>query len=193
MAGLLLGSRARLHLSLPAPCLGSCIHLSPQSISSPYCLPLLPPSLQPHHPFHTDSSSPSLTAFSSPFYTHAFWCCCYATPLSISLRNVSYSSRIQMSEATMGRPSIRHMLDVHVHLFEKRTCSFVNVFLLLNLIRCPLGDAAACQWVKVKRHVIKFKFISYAWYKIQLGHITSFACILYMVRTLEIHVYTKRN
>lgn len=40
-------------------------------------------------------------------------------------------------------------------------------------------------------HVIKFKFILYAWYKIQLGHGTSFACILYMVGTLEIHVYTK--
>lgn len=62
-----------------------------------------------------------------------------------------------------------------------RTCSFVPV------------AAAVCWGVKVKprSHVIKFKFISYAWYKIQSGHGTS--CILYMVRTLEIQVDTKKG
>lgn len=104
----LLGSCPRLHLSLPAPFFGSCIHLVSPSISSPYCLPLLPPSSQPPHPFHTDFSSPSLMScsFFSILHTQtqqlsdAAAVTQHHSSVSIwSLRNVSYSAAILMSKS----------------------------------------------------------------------------------------------
>lgn len=46
--------------------------------------------------------------------------------------------------------------------------------------------------------VIKSQFISYAWYKIQLGHYAAVACVQYMVKTIQIHptktrLYKKRE
>lgn len=138
-----------------------------------------------------------------------------------SLRNISYSSRILMSsrtKATKGQwKTTRRMKErrkkwhsecTHTHMCNKEEesdvsvckpncASFViNCFFVSQLKRASHYSCCSCsmrQGQIQSPHVIKFQFILYAWYKKQLGHCAAFACILHKVRTIQKHVYIKRE
>lgn len=102
-----------------------------------------------------------------------------------------------------------YMCASKMRVRRTNTSSFVHrtVPLLLSIVSLShstsvplIRTAAAGQWLRQGQTTAHMSFnpnfISYAWYKIQLGHGTAVACILYMVRTIQKHptrLYKKRK